>query len=51
MNRRNFLNWVSLGFIASIFPEIASLLLSKNQLLTKAVIAQPVPTTDEADSN
>lgn len=45
MNRRNFLSWASLSFAASIFPEIASLILSKNQLLTKAVIAQPVPTT------
>jgi hypothetical protein len=47
MNRRNFLNWASLGFVASIFPEIASLLSSKNQLLTKGVTAQPVPTTAE----
>ncbi len=47
MNRRNFLNWVSLGFIASVFPEIASLILPNNKLLTKAVIAQPVLTTDE----
>lgn len=47
MNRRNFLNWASLGFVASIFPEIASLVLSKNQLFTKAVIAQTVLTTAE----
>jgi hypothetical protein len=47
MNRRNFLNWASLGFVASFFPEIASLVLPNKQSLTKAVTSQPVLTTAE----
>jgi len=47
MERRKFLNWMGIGCFASILPEIISTTLPINSLLTKAVMAEELLTTDE----
>jgi hypothetical protein len=47
MNRRIFLNWLGLGFFATTFPEITSIIWDNNQLLSEAIASESVPTTAE----